>query len=157
MESETKEQEVQETPPEEPVMQEDIVVTENEKAYAAALRRVLGVEDSEELDHLEERISDLEKKHADIVTRAKETVINAEIKALHGYDAKLLSRLLDRSKITVDENGRVTGFEEALKSVEDEFPSVRLPEKPAKPFVPVNAAGSTETGLTMNELIRGKR
>lgn len=141
-------------------MHEDVVITENEKAYESALRRIFGMKDGEKLGSIEERITALEKKNEEIIAQAKESVINAEIRALSGYDGKLLARLIDRSKLTVDETGKVQGLEDAVKAVETEFPSVRLPkEKEHKPFVPINPAdGGTDTvHKTMNDLIRGKR
>ena len=139
---------------------EDVVITENEKAYAAALRKVFGIKDSEELGNVDQRIAELEQKNTAIVAKAKESVINAEIKALQGYDNKLLARLIDRSKLTVDDSGKVTGLDEAVKAVEAEFPSVRIKEeKPHKPFIPFNPAGDETESVnkTMNDLIRGKR
>lgn len=139
---------------------EDIVITENEKVYAAALRKVFGIKDSEELGNVDQRIAELDQKNAAIIAKAKESVINAEIKALQGYDNKLLARLIDRSKLTVDDSGKVTGLDEAVKDVEAEFPSVRIKEeKPHKPFIPFNPAGDETESVnkTMNDLIRGKR
>ncbi len=134
---------------------EDVVVTENEKAYEAALRRILGLKDDEQLDSLDERISQLEKSAADKLAAAKNQVISAELRALQGYDTKLLDRLLDRSKLTVDDSGRVTSLEEAVKAIAAEFPAVVLKEK--KPFVPIGSGTGTAAKPTMNDLIRGKR
>lgn len=140
---------------------EDVVITENEKAYGAALHKIFGLAENEELGNIEERIAQFEKSTADKLAKARDQVIAAEIKALQGYDSKLLDRLIDRSKITFDESGKVSGIEEAVKAVEVEFPSVRLKEeKQHKPFMPVNPAGveaADSINKTMNDLIRGKR
>lgn len=149
-----------EAQPDEMEMHEDIVITENEKTYESALRRIFKMKDGEELGSIEERIAALEKKNSDIIAQAKESVINAEIRALSGYDGKLLARLIDRSRLEVDENGKVQGLENAVKAVEAEFPSVKLTEKKHSPFIPINPAngGDLQTGnITMNDLIRGKR
>ena len=109
---------------------------------------------------LENVYAELEQKNAAIIAKAKESVINAEIKALQGYDNKLLARLIDSSKLTVDDSGKVTGLDEAVKAVEAEFPGVRIKEeKPHKPFIPFNPAGDETESVnkTMNDLIRGKR
>lgn len=134
-------------------------VSENEKAYADALRKLLGVSEHEKLDGLDERIKQFQEKAAAALMTAKNQIITAELKAMTGYDVKLLDRLLDRSQITVDDSGKVTGLSEAVSKAAKEFPAVVLP-KERKPFVPVgDPADSDErgAGLTMNELIRGKR
>jgi len=59
------------------------------------------------------------------ITAANERLIKAEIKGLDGYDTKLLSRLVDKSLITVDDNGDVTGLEEQLEALEAEFPMIK--------------------------------
>lgn len=118
---------------------EGIVITENEKAYGDALRRLLGVPEGEELGGLEERVTAFEKAMEAKFQAARDQVISAELKALSGYNTKLLDRLLDRSKLTVDDNGKVVGLEEAVKQIETEFPEVKLREE-HKSFVPVNPA-----------------
>ena len=78
--------------------------------------------------------------------------------ALDGYNTKLLARLIDKSKITVDESGNITGLEEAVKAVSDEFPAVIVKKESAKkPFVPINPAQQASTSQTMNDLIRSHR
>lgn len=134
-------------------------VSENEKAYADALRKLLGVPEHEKLDGLDERIRQFQEKAAAALMTAKNQIITAELKALSGYDTKLLDRLLDRSQITVDDSGKVTGLSEAVSKVAKEFPAVALP-KERQPFVPVGNPADTDDGsknMTMNELIRGKR
>ena len=114
-------------------------VSENEKAYGDALRRLLGVPEGEELGGLEERVTAFEKAMEAKLQAARDQVISAELKALSGYNTKLLDRLLDRSKLTVDDNGKVVGLDEAVKQIETEFPEVKLREE-HKSFVPVNPA-----------------
>lgn len=122
-----------------PETKEDIVITENEKAYGDALRRLLGVPEGEELGGLEERVTAFEKAVEAKLQAARDQVISAELKALSSYNTKLLDRLLDRSKLTVDDNGKVVGLDEAVKQIETEFPEVKLREE-HKSFVPVNPA-----------------
>lgn len=114
-------------------------VSENEKAYGDALRKLLGVPEDEELGGLEERVTAFEKAMEAKLQAARDQVISAELKALSGYNTKLLDRLLDRSKLTFDDNGKVVGLEEAVKQIETEFPEVKLREE-HKSFVPVNPA-----------------
>ena len=37
---------------------------------------------------------------------------------------KLANKLLDKSKITIDDDGNITGLQEALKELEKEFPEI---------------------------------
>lgn len=57
--------------------------------------------------------------------KANERLLQAEIKSLDGYDVKLVSRLLDRSKVTIDEDGTIKGLKEAITALEEEFPQIR--------------------------------
>ena len=134
---------------------EGIVITENEKAYDAALRKLLEIPEGDELGDLETRITEFKEKTAAALNAAKEQVISAELRALQGYDTKLLNRLIDRTKLNVDDSGKVIGIEEAVKAIEAEFPAVVLKEK--KPFVPISSGTGTAAKVTMNDLIRGKR
>lgn len=114
-----------------------IEISTNEKAYGDALRKLLGLSAEDELTDLDGKIGAIEQRHAAMIAKARDQVISAELKALSGYDTKLLDRLLDRSKITFDDSGKVSGVEEAVKLVEAEFPAVKLKEE-HKPFIPVN-------------------
>lgn len=126
------------------------------KIYETALRKVLGLKDDEEFGDIDKRITDLNQRNADIVQNAKNSIISSAIKALQGYDTKLLSKVIDLSGVEVDENGSITGLDEAVKTAETEYPAVLLPKETKTPFVPVNPAGSTQAKITMNDLIRGK-
>ena len=70
----------------------------------------------------------------------------AEIKSLDGYDVKLVSRLLDRSKVTIEEDGTIKGLKEAITALEEEFPQVRTgtADRGANP-PPNNATEEVET------------
>jgi len=57
--------------------------------------------------------------------KANERLLQAEIKSLDGYDVKLVSRLLDRSKVTIEEDGTIKGLKEAITALEEEFPQIR--------------------------------
>lgn len=152
----TEKTEEQKEGKEETVFHEDIVVTENERQYGDALRRLLHIPDSEGLANLQEKIEDYEKSVEQKLAAAKNQVIDAELKAMSGYDTKLLSRLLDRSALSFDDSGKVKGLEEAVKQIAAEFPAVVLP-KEKKQFVPMGTGAEEEAKPTMNDLIRGKR
>ena len=123
-------------------------ISSNEKTYGDALRRIFNVADGEELTELDEKITAFEKHNAGIIENAKNQIISAELKTFTGYDTKLLDRLIDRSKITFDESGRLVGVDEAVKQVETEFPSVKRNEH--KPFMPANPESSFDTGKKMS-------
>ncbi len=94
---------------EQPETKEDIVITENEKAYGNALRRLLGVPEGEELGGLEERVTAFEKAMETKLQAARDQVISAELKALTGYNTKLLDRRqADRNGVSGDKAQRGT-------------------------------------------------
>lgn len=61
--------------------------------------------------------------------KANDRLILSEIKSLDGYDVKLLARLLDKSKITIDDNNNISGLKEAVTALETEFPSIKIAVK----------------------------
>ena len=127
-----------------------------EKIYETALRKLLGASEDEELSDLDSRIEAYGKGVEAKLAAARDQVITAELKAMTGYDTKSLERLIDRTKITVDDSGKVTGLKEAVKQIAAEFPAVVLP-KERQPYVPVGAKADSDEGISMNDIIRGKR
>ena len=59
------------------------------------------------------------------MTKANERLLQAEIKSLDGYDSKLVSRLIDRSKVKITEDGAIEGLKEAVEALEAEFPQIK--------------------------------
>lgn len=98
------------------------------KSYESALRTVLGVKAEEDLGDLSARIAtyqqDQQAQRDNALEAANRRLINAEIQALPGYDHKLLAKLIDLSKVTVDDTGKVSGLEEAAQAVRTEYPAV---------------------------------
>lgn len=126
--------------------------------YETALRKIFKLADGEELGDIDGKLTELEAEHEKLISATKDKLITASLNALDGYNTKLLARLIDKSKITVDENGNITGLEEAVKAVSDEFPAVIVKKESAKkPFVPINPAQQASTSQTMNDLIRSHR
>lgn len=126
--------------------------------YETALRKIFKLADGEELSNIDGRLTEFQAEHERLISAAKDKLITASLNALEGYNTKLLARLIDRSKIAVDENGNMTGLEEAVKAVSEEFPDViAKKESEKKPFVPINPAQQTGTAQTMNDLIRRHR
>lgn len=97
------------------------------KALEQKIRAVLGLKDDEELS--DSRIDAFkvanEKAISDAMAKANERLIAAEIRGATEYNTKLAEKLIDRSKIAVDENGNVIGVKEALAALEIEFPEIK--------------------------------
>lgn len=112
-----------------------------------ALRSLLGLKEGEELGDLNTRITTYrqtqEQTQNAAAQKANERLIQAEIRALEGYDTKLLAKLIDRSKITVADDGTVSGLKEAAEAAAAEYPSVKLSSVPR---FSRGTPGATETG-----------
>lgn len=132
------------------------------KTYEAALRKALGLKDDEDLGNLDGCLAAYQqaqqKQINDALAAANWRLINAELKSLEGYDHKLLSKVIDLSKVTVDDKGEVTGLKEAVEAAAKEFPAVKTAQRPQ--YVPTNPAGggtAANENQQMNDLIRGRR
>jgi len=121
-----------------------------------AVRTALGLKDDEELGDIAQRIS---AKEAATLKSANDRLVAAEMKALEGYDYKLLEKVIDLSGVKIDDKGNVTGVKEAAEAAAKEFPAVKSGTK-QQSFVPPNPAaggGTVNPNQAMNNLIRGKR
>ena len=123
------------------------------QAQDAVLRDLLGVPQGEEMGDINARVAAYRSARAAEMAKASNRLIDAEIRTLSGYDTKLLSRLIDRSGLKIDDKGTVTGLKEAVAAVEKEFPSVRT-SAPGRHYAPTNGAEPTQTSSRMNDLIR---
>ena len=127
------------------------------KAYESALRQLLGLKDIDSLDDLSSKVADYQSKADAALKLANERLITAAINSLSGYDTKLLAKVMDRDKISVDEKGEVVGIVEAAEAAAKEFPAVvvKTEKKETAPFHPVGSdSGDAVTGTTMNDYIR---
>lgn len=127
------------------------------KTYESALRKLLGLKEDDALDNLDTKINDYQSKAELALKRADERLIAAAINNLSGYDTKLLSKIMDMSKVSVDDKGEVVGLTEAVAEAAKEFPAVvvKADEKKAEPFHPVGSDNTDSlTGNTMNDFIR---
>lgn len=124
--------------------------------YEKSLRTALGLKDDEDIGDIGQRLA---AREAALLKAANDRLIAAELKALDGYDHKLLSKVIDLSGVKVDEQGNVTGVKEAAEAAAKEFPAVKLGTK--QPYVPPNPGptGGNEANpnAIMNALIRGRR
>lgn len=104
------------------------------KQYQTLLQKVTGLQDE---DFDEAKVtnwkigfeSEWQKKNTEVLTKANERLLQAEIKSLEGYDAKLVSRLLDRSKVTIKDDGSIEGLKETVEALVAEFPQVKIAPK----------------------------
>lgn len=98
------------------------------KAAETALREVLGLGETEALGDLSARVAgyrDAQSKAQAAAQKINDRLVGAAIRALGGYDTKLLERLIDRSKITVADDGTVEGLEAAAEAAAAEYPAVK--------------------------------
>ena len=105
------------------------------KAAENALREVLGLGETAALGDLSARVADSRdaqsKAQAAAAQKINDRLVGAAIRALGGYDTKLLERLIDRSKITVADDGTVEGLEAAAEAAAAEYPAVKKAAAPA--------------------------
>ena len=126
--------------------------------YEKTLKSILGVADDEELGDIAQRVEAYNNSMQAKVSAVNDKIISAELRALQGYDTKLLAKVIDRSGITVADDGTVTGLQEAVENAVKEYPAV-VTKKDSKPYAPYNPAGADNGGAskTMNDIIRRKR
>lgn len=99
------------------------------KNYETKLRQILSLDEDADISDLDTLINNfqenLSKTQNERVEKAKELLFQAELKKLENqYNLKLVNKLLDKSKITVDDDGNISGLQEALKELEKDFPEV---------------------------------
>ncbi|MEE1075871.1 MAG: phage scaffolding protein [Acutalibacteraceae bacterium] len=127
--------------------------------YEKTLKSIFGVADDEELGDIAQRVEAYNNSIQAKITAVNDKIISAELRALQGYDTKLLAKVIDRSGITVADDGTVTGLQEAVETAVKEYPAV-VAKKDSKPYAPYNPAGAGDNGganKTMNDIIRRKR
>lgn len=117
------------------------------KAAEAKLRSVIGLKDDEDID--DAKITAYQARQASAVTdalaRSNNRLITAEIKSLQGYDPKLVERLIDRTKIKIADDDKVTGLTEQLAALETEFPAIKLQSGGGGANPPASGKPDTET------------
>jgi len=94
---------------------------ETNTANLSKVKAFFGLKPEDELDD-----SKMESFKNSLITKADTKLILAEIKSLDGYDTKLVERLLDKSKLTISENGDVTGLKETVEALALEFPLIKI-------------------------------
>ncbi len=101
------------------------------KAVKDKFKKLIGLKDDEEIDDskLTAYQSAQEQKISSAMQKANDRLIQAEIKSLDGYDTKLVDRLLDKSKLSISDDGTVTGLKEAIDALAVEFPLIKAQPK----------------------------
>ena len=126
----------------------------NAKGFEIKLKEVLGMSLDADLSDVDNLIKNHKESSSkainEAITKANDRLIKAEIKALEGYNVKLVDKLLDKSKLTIGEDGTVTGLTEALTELEKEFAEIK---KVSQGTSGVNPPGQgTQTDLQQLEL-----
>ena len=98
------------------------------KNFASKLKSLIGLTPDEDIDDAKIAAyqTKLQQDSTNAISKANERLIQAEIKNLDGYDSKLLLKLLDMSKVTIADDGTVTGLAEAATALAAEYPSVKI-------------------------------
>lgn len=96
-------------------------------AIKAKFKSLIGLKDTDDLN--DDALTKYQSRQAEQLTVAMQKsnarLIQAEIKSLDGYDTKLIDRLLDKSKIKIDDDGNITGLKEAVEALAVEFPQIK--------------------------------
>lgn len=115
------------------------------KSYASKLKSLIGLKDDDEIN--DDKITAYQAKHQQELTaaiaKANERLLQAEIKNLEGYDTKLVTRLMDKSKIKIDDDGNITGLKEIVEELAKEFPAIIKAQQTASAANPPNAGVRT--------------
>ena len=99
------------------------------KSYETKLRQILNLKDDEDVTDLDTVINNyqenLTKAQNEVLNKAKELLYKTELQKYDNqYNLKLASKLLDKTKIEVADDGTITGLQEALKELEKEYPEI---------------------------------
>lgn len=117
------------------------------KKYESLIRTAFELKDDDVIDDsiVEKFKNKITNQVSTAMQKANERLLAAEIRTLEGYDVKLVERLIDRSKISVGDDGTVTGLKEAVEALLVEFPQIKKSKEPA-PGAP-NPPGDNRTEL----------
>lgn len=118
------------------------------RATEAKLKDVIGLKAGDDLDDakIEAYKASREKQIADAIGTANERLVLAELRAQTGYNTKLVEKLIDRAKITVKDDGTVSGVVEALAALETEFPEVKKTVAPPPTTPPTTPPANPPAG-----------
>jgi len=97
------------------------------KSAEAKLKTLLGLKEDEDIDDAKITAyqASLTKAQNDAIAKANARLITADIKSLEGYNAKLVEALIDKSKVTIADDG-TTNVKELVAALEVEFPQIKV-------------------------------
>lgn len=99
----------------------------SEKTANTRIRTLLGLKEDDEID--DAKITAFQTTQTQKITAAEQKanakLILAEIKSLDGYNPKLVSALIDKSKLTISDDGTITGLKEAVEALAVEYPEIK--------------------------------
>jgi ribosomal protein L29 len=115
------------------------------------LKELIGLDPDAEVSdwkkHIDEFKNSLTKKEQEILTKVNNRLIESELKTKgEDYDLKLLNKLLDKSKITVEDE-TIKGLQEQLEELEKEYPAIKKVKNTGSSVNPANANNIKETKL----------
>jgi hypothetical protein len=134
------------------------VKTVEELVAAVEAQKTSAQEKMTELERLNSELEDarslassLEQGNKELTVRAKEALLKSSVVALAAgrfQDAEVAFRLLNRSGVTVSDDGTVEGVEAALASLAEQYPFLKRravsSTNPANPNEPKGAEGRTD-------------
>lgn len=117
------------------------------KQREAQLRNLIGLKDDEDITDsaITAFVARSQSETDAAIAKANERLILAAIRGLAGYDAKLLERLIDKSKLKINDDGDVEGLVEAAADLEKEFPQVKVQENTGPGPNPAGGAPASKT------------
>lgn len=125
----------------------------NAKNYETKLKEVLELSSDTDLSNVDNLIKNhkesTKKQIEGVLKLANDKLIQSEIKSLNNYNTKLVEKLLDKSKISIDDEGNIQGLNEELEKLELEFPEIKKATINTAP--PPNPVGGTKTELEQLE------
>lgn len=104
-----------------------------------------------ELEEARDKASSLEQGNKELTVKTKEALLKSSVVALAAgkfQDAEVAFKLLDRSGVTVSDDGTVEGVEAALASLAEQYPFLKRKgvssTNPTNPNEPTAPAGRTD-------------
>jgi len=125
----------------------------NAKNYETKLKEVLELSSDTDLSNVDNLIKShkesTKKQIEGVLKLANDKLIQSEIKSLNNYNTKLVEKLLDKTKISIDDEGNIQGLNEELEKLELEFPEIKKSTINTTP--PPNPVGGTKTEIEQLE------
>jgi len=123
------------------------------KKLNAQIKSVIGLKDEDEIsdDKINSFKTAMEQSIKNAEAKANAKLIAASIKELTEYDSKLIDRLVDKSKLKINDDGTVEGLKEAVEALAAEFPQIKKTQTQAPTGGANPPGGGTKTELQQLE------